>query len=89
MAGTVYVFRGTVSLTQSGFSELVDLPTDEVGSATTGPSHPFHFILQPGQYVLEALPDGATLSPGLVGPYRAITVRAGVSIDAPIPNNCK
>ena len=89
MTGTVYVLRGAVSLTQSGYSELIALPTDEVTSAVTSPTQPFRFILEPGHYVLEAMFDGATPSPGPVGPYMAITVHAGVSLDATIPNRCK
>lgn len=89
MAGTVYVLRGTVSLTRTDSSVLAALPTDAVASAVTGPTQPFRFILEPGHYVLEAMFDGATPSPGPVGPYMAITVHAGVSLDATIPNYCK
>lgn len=89
MAGTVFVLRGSVSLTRSDGSELAVLPTIVVTTASVVTNQQYHLVLDPGEYVLEALPAGATPSPDSFGPYAQVTVRANVTSFVSIPNDCK
>ena len=84
-AGTVVVLRGTVTwrTTGPGTSALV-LPTQVVASESVKVDQTYSFRLPPGSYVLVAhFPP-----PSNVTPFVSVTVTAGTSQSANIPNMC-
>jgi hypothetical protein len=84
-AGTVTVLRGQVSWQNEGPGYFADvLPTRVVAGERVAANGTYLFVLEPGEYVLEAqFPP-----PSNVLPYTAVTVNAGDNLRVDIPNMC-
>jgi hypothetical protein len=84
-AGTVTVLGGQVTWQNNGQGYLADvLPTRVVARERVAMNGTYLFVLEPGQYVLEAqFPP-----PSNVLPYTVVTVSAGDNLSVDIPNMC-
>lgn len=91
VAGMVRVLRGEVTWRPSGPGSLTAiLPATQVDEQTVGTESRYRFVLNPGQYVLQAQYAGSRFAgPDAVRPYIPIIVRAGTTLAASIPNECK
>ncbi len=87
VAGTVTVLRGVVTWRPSGpGSSVAVFPTAVAGHADVGANQGYRFVLPPGHYVLIATYAGAT--PTNVHPFTQVSVKAGSTVEAGIPNRC-
>ena len=76
-AGTVTVFKGHIASTGV-------LPTTAVAQESVAVNATYRFVLDPGQYVLQAqFPP-----PANVLPFASVTLRAGDNLGVDIPNMC-
>ena len=85
-AGTVTVLNGHVTWQSTGQGNLVNVfPTRVVAQERVATNATYRFVLEPGEYVLEAqFPP-----PSNVLPYTAVTVRVGDHLSVDVPNMCK
>jgi len=85
-AGTVTVLKGQVTWQSTGQGNLVNVfPTRVLTRERVATNATYRFVLEPGQYVLEAqFPP-----PSNVLPYTVVTVSAGDKLSVDIPNMCR
>lgn len=87
--GTVVALRGQLHTTATaGGTRTTLLPTDPVAAQTVAPGQHYRFVLPPGHYILDLTHD--TKTPHRTPPlrYTPITVKAGTTTTANIPNTC-
>ncbi|MGO8687139.1 MAG: hypothetical protein ACLQT7_08155 [Candidatus Dormibacteria bacterium] len=83
--GTVTVLRGEVGRRSTGpGSWSTVLPTQVVASQQVGLDATYTFALRPGAYVVVGRQAGLANAPRWI----EVTVRAGQTVDADIPNDC-
>jgi hypothetical protein len=83
--GTVTVLEGQVGQRSTGPGSWVFvLPANVVASEQVGRDATYAFTLRPGEYVLA----GRQLGEAAPGRWVEITVRAGETMNADIPNDC-
>lgn len=88
-AANVTVFEGRVNWHAGppGGPDLIDeMPSKVVATRTVGEGEKYSFVLQPGDYVIQAVyvpvnADGAK-------PYVSTTLHAGDDVDLDVPNMC-
>ena len=85
IGGTVLALRGSVHTKQVGHGDKMLLPTDVVGRQQVPTGGEYHFALPSGRYVIDA-PHYAGGN-GLT--YVSVVVRAGKTVHADLPNDCK